>query len=181
MRLVLVFGLVLGMGLIGCGGEERPRTAEDPYAEWFSSPTKVVEGIMYSYQTRNDSLYAAFLAEDFRYFFEPEGADSMDILGWGKEEEVVATGNLFRTADVDRLDFNLHYGEARPATEPGQDGWMVVPVSGGEMIVSVRNKEPMQVALNRQEIVLRPVGSQNPTPRWEVVEWHDYPAPEPGE
>ena len=160
---------------VGCGGgDDQPK---DPYAEWFSAPSKVVDGIMYAYETRNDSLFAAFLAEDFRYFFEPEGADSLDILGWGKEEEVVGTGSLFKTADVEKLDYTLDYGQAQSAEGAGRDGWMVIPVSGGKMVISVYNKDPVNVVLNRQEIILRPTGSENSTRRWEIIEWHDYPAP----
>jgi hypothetical protein len=160
---------ILAVLVLGCG-------KSDPEAQWFTSPTKVVEGLMHAYETRNDSLYAALLAEDFRYYFEPAGTDSLDILGWGKEEEVVATGNLFRTPDVESLRFRLEYDQARGATGSHRDGWMLVPVRGGELVVSVRDKEPMQVALNRQELVMRPArrGKQD---GWEIVEWHDYPAP----
>lgn len=180
MKRVLVWVLpFLVLAGAGCGGCGKP---EDPNAQWFSSPTKVVDGLMHAYETRNDSLYAAFLADDFRYYFEPAGADSLGVLGWGKEEEVVATGNLFRTPDVESLRFTLKHGAARPADGPDRDGWMVVPVSGGEMVVSVKNKDAMEVPLNRQEIVLRPVTHDNAVRKWEIVEWHDYPAPpEPGE
>jgi len=175
MRRILTWTLPLlvlvGFGCGGCGGQK------DPNAEWFSSPTKVVDGLTHAYETRNDSLYAAFLADDFRYYFEPAGADSLGILGWGKEEEVVATGNLFHTPDVESLRFTLKHGEARKAEGAGREGWMVVPVSGGEMVVSVRNKDAMKVPLNRQEIVLRPVARNNDVRKWEIVEWHDYPAP----
>lgn len=171
--------LSLTIVLIGCGGDDGNNgstdTSGDPFADWFSSPGKVVEGIMHAYTTRNDSLYAALLADEFRYYFEPEGADSAEVLGWGKEEEVVATGNLFRTAEVERLDYSLDTGKAQPV--PGRDGWMMVPVAGGEMVVTVRDKDAMQVVLNRQEIVLRPV--DDPVRKWQVVEWHDYPVSEP--
>jgi hypothetical protein len=172
--------LVLGLVAWGCGGDDGDG---DLNAEWFSSPTKVVEGIMHAYETRNDSLYAAFLAEDFRYYFEPQGADSSDILGWGQEEEVVATRNLFRTSDVEDLDYSLRIGKAESAKGAGRSGWMMVPVSGGELVVSVKDKDPMQVVLNRQEIMLRPAASNNPARKWEIVEWHDYPVPDevPGE
>jgi hypothetical protein len=178
MKRAWVPGVLVLALLWGCGRDDAGKGA-DPHAEWFSTPTKVVEGIMHAYQTRNDSLYAAFLAEDFRYYFEPQGADSSDILGWGKEEEVVATGNLFKTPDVEQLNYVLHFTDARAAEGAGRTGWMVVPISWGEMVVSVRNKEAMQVVLNRQEIVLRPSRSGNPIRKWEIVEWHDYPSPEP--
>jgi hypothetical protein len=154
----------------GCGGDD---AAEDPHSRWFSSPTQVVEGIMHAYQTRNDTLYADFLADDFRYYFEPQGADSVDILGWGKEEEVVATGNLFKTEDVEGLTYTLRIREELAASGSGRQDWMMVRIDGGEMVVSVRDKEPMQVILNRQEIILRP--RNHPDRKWEIVEWHDYP------
>jgi len=176
MRKIALLVMLLVVGVTACS-KSKQAPPEDPAARWFSSPAQVVEGIMYAYQTRNDSLYAAFLAENFHYYFEPAGGDSNDVLGWGKEEEVVATGNLFRTPDVDSLSFHLMAGNPRPAPGPGRAGWMVVPVSGGEMRVIVRNKEPMEVTLNRQEIVLRPVAGSE-SPRWEIVEWHDYPAPD---
>lgn len=181
MRKIDFLTVILLVGLSACGkGKEAGKGgAEDANARWFQSPSQVVQGIMYAYQTRNDSLYAAFLADDFHYFFEPAEGDSSDILGWGKEEEVVATGNLFRTPDVDSLSYQLRAGNPHPASGPGRAGWMVVPVSGGEMRVVVRNKEPMEVTLNRQELVMRPrTGSSSP--HWEIVEWHDYPAPETG-
>lgn len=177
MRRIGFLTVILLVGLSACGKDKGDRASEDPDARWFQSPTRVVEGIMYAYQTRNDSLYAAFLAEDFHYYFEPAEGDTNDVLGWGKEEEVVATGNLFRTPDVDSLTFRLQAGNPRPANGPGRAGWMVVPVSGGEMRVLVKNKEPMEVTLNRQEIVLRPRQGSEPA-RWEIVEWHDYPAPD---
>lgn len=49
------------------------------------------------------------------------------------------------------------------------------------MVISVRHKEPMQVIFNRQEFLLRP--RNDPSRKWEIVEWHDYPEPdleEPG-
>ena len=169
--------VLLGVLLViaGCGKKNSEETA-DPNAVWFSSPTKVIEGLMHAYETRNDSLYAALLADDFHYFFEPEGADSADILGWGKEEEVVATGNLFRTSDVDDLTYTLSMGEARTSEGPGRDGWMEIPVSGGEMVVMVKSKDPMRVQLNRQVIVVRPMESEGSSKRWKIVEWHDFPS-----
>ena len=168
---VVVLGLVL---LAGCGKKEKP--PEDPNAVWSSTPAKVVEGIMHAYSTRDDRLYASLLAEDFRYYFKPQGPDSTDILGWGKDEEVVATGNLFKTPDVEKLSYTLNAGTPRAGS---QDGWMVVPVAGGVMVVSVKGKEPMTVNLNRQEIVVRKTATD--PPRWEIMEWHDFPAPVPPE
>jgi hypothetical protein len=171
----LAWFLVLGV-LAGCGGDD---TVKDPYAQWFSSPTRVVEAITYVYETRDDSLYAQLFADDFRYYFEPQGADAFDILGWGKAEEVTATGNLLKTEDVESLTYNLRIGTPLAATGSGRQGWMVVPVDGGKMVVSVRDKEPMTVIFNRQEFVLRP--RNHPDRKWEIVEWHDYPeAPESG-
>lgn len=168
----LTWFLVLGV-LAGCGGDDK---AEDPYAEWFSSPTRVVEAIMHVYETRDDSLYAALFADDFLYYFEPQGADSFDILSWGKGEEVTATGNLLNTEDVEGVTYNLRIGTALAASGSGRQGWMMVPVEGGSMVVSVRNKEPMTVIFNRQEFFLRP--RNHPDRKWEIVEWHDYPEPE---
>jgi hypothetical protein len=75
MKRAFLCFLVLGL-LAGCGKKD----GKDASAKWFASPEKVVQGIMAAYETRNDSLYAAFLAEDFRYIFEPEGSDAGDIL-----------------------------------------------------------------------------------------------------
>jgi hypothetical protein len=172
-RLICVLGMAVL--LIGCGGKDRA-AVDDPSAKWFSEPSMVIEGIMHAYETRDDSLYAALLADDFRYIFEPEGADSADVLGWGKEEEVTATGNLFRTRDVEGLSYSLDAGQPQPASGADRGRWMVIPISGGRMEVIVRDKEPMRVRLNRQEIVVRPVGDDKPPKRWEIVEWHDYPA-----
>lgn len=148
---------------------------ETTTSEWFNSPTKVVDGLMYAYETRNDSLYAALLADDFRYYYEPAGADSLGVVGWGKQEEVMATRNLFRAPAVESLRFILKHGEAHPAGGADRDGWMVVSISGGEMVVSVKNKDPMEVPLNPQAIVVRPVTYDNSIRKWEIVEWHDYP------
>ena len=49
----------------------------------------------------------------------------------------------------------------------------MVPVSGGQLVISVKGKDPTIVALNRQEIVLR----QTQPKKWQIVEWHDYPVP----
>ncbi len=168
--------LFLGAALlvVGCGKKSEKQPA-DPEAAWASSPEKVVDGIMHAYQTRDDSLYASLLADDFRYYFEPAGADSADVLGWGKEEEVVATSNLYKTQDVESLSYSLEAGPAHP--DPDHQGWMVVPIAGGEMTVVVRNKEPMKVTLNRQELVMAPVGGKKPGSRWVIEEWHDYPVP----
>jgi hypothetical protein len=171
-RIILVMLSLLV--LAGCGRKDE-EPAEATTEAGFSSPTQVVEGIMHAYKTRNDSLYAALLADDFRYYFEPVGADSADILGWGKNEEVVATGNLFRTPDVDSLSYRLYLGNPRPAHGDTRQGWMIVPISGGKMVVMVRAKEPMEVQLNRQEIVLRPEGDG-----WRIVEWHDFPEGDSG-
>ncbi len=176
-RLICVLGavaLVAGLMAAGCGTKDEAESV-DPDAKWTSNPTMIVDAIMHAYDTRNDSLYASLLADDFRYIFEPDGADSADVLGWGKEEEVTATGNLFRTHDVEGLSYHLEAGAPQPATGPGQDGWMVIPISGGRMEVNVRDKEPMRVQLNRQEIFVRPVGDDDPPKRWEIVEWRDYP------
>jgi hypothetical protein len=47
------------------------------------------------------------------------------------------------------------------------------------MKVMVKNKEPMQVDLNRQELLVRPkdVGKKKGAIGWEIVEWHDFPVP----
>ena len=164
MRHLLI--LLCSMALVsGCGGGKSTPGGDS----WTASPERVIEGIMHAYATRDDSLYAALLTDDFRYFFEPAGADSADILGWGKGEEVVVTGNLFRTPDVDSLSYTLRVEPTRDAG-PGKEGWRVVPVSGGEMIVLVRSQKPMEVTLNRQEIVLKPTERG-----WQIIEWHDFP------
>jgi hypothetical protein len=171
MKRIRILGMiaVVAAGLAGCGKDR-----SDPEAQWFMSPDKVVQGLMHAYQTRNDTLFAAFLADDFHYYFEPEDADSLDVLGWGKEEEVVGTVSLFRTPDVVSLDYRLDYGPARSVIGAGKEGWMLVPVAGGRMTISVKDKDPVKVELNRQEILMRPES----TDRWRIVEWHDYPAPE---
>jgi hypothetical protein len=144
-----------------------------------SDPSEVVQGLMRAYETRDDSLYASLLAPEFKYSFEPAGADSGDILEWGKEEEVMATGNLFRTPDVEQLVFRLDYSAAKPAEGSGHEGWMVIPVQGGQMKVMVKNKEPMQVDLNRQELLVRPkdTAKKKGAIGWEIVRWQDFPAP----
>ena len=144
-----------------------------------SDPAEVVQGLMHAYVTRDDSLYASLLAEDFKYSFEPAGADSADILQWGKEEEVMSTGNLFRTADVEQIAYRLDYSVARPAGGSGREGWMIIPVQGGQLRVVVRNKEPWQVDLNRQEILVRPreAAKTRGAIGWEIVEWRDFPVP----
>jgi hypothetical protein len=164
--------LLIGMAAMAaaCGRNK------DPDAKWFSSPTQVVQGVMHAYETRNDTLFADFLAEDFRYFFEPQVDDSVEVLGWGKEEEVASTGSLFRTPDVVSIKLDLRYDDARAAPQD-RPGWMVVPISGGELVVSLKDKDPMQVTLNRQEILVRPRAEKESGRKWEIVEWHDYPNP----
>jgi len=170
-RAGLLTVVILGL-FAGCGGGEQESPA-DPLAVWFSTPEKVVQGLMFAYETRNDSLYAELLADEFRYSFEPPGADSADVLGWGKEEDLVATGNLFRTPDVNVLALELQIEAA--VTVSDRPEWMMVPVSGGELRVEVNEREPMQVELNRQEIFVRPVpGTKD---RWQVIAWRDYPEP----
>ncbi len=166
---VCVLGLVLVAA--GCGKGKAKQEAD---GDWAASPSRVIQGLEHAYQARNDSLYAALLAPDFHYYFEPVGADSADILGWDKNEEVVATSNLFHTPDIDTLTYTLQAGE--PENVVGQPDWKAVPVSGGEMLVVVKNKDPMRVKLNRQELVMRPVKTDGHT-RWEIVQWHDYPNP----
>jgi hypothetical protein len=166
--LLILFVLV---GAAACGGR---RDEAVPRSEgWYSSPERVVQGLMRAYETRDDSLYASLLADEFRYFFEPPGADSADVLGWGKEEELIGTGNLFRTQEVERLSYVLQAGTPAPA--PRNADWMVIPVAGGEMRVDVKDKEPMSVALNRQEIFVR--RDPRDRNRWQIIEWRDYPAP----
>lgn len=181
-RRLLTVTMILALGiLVGCGGSgdsgDSAGTADTPAAapipEWFTSPDKVVEGLMVAYRTRNDSLYSALLAEDFRYYFVPPGADSSDILGWGKLEDLGATSNLFRTPDVQVLSLELQAAPSRDAADHPE--WKMVPVAGGELRVEVADKEAMQVMLNRQEIYVR----QDPaSSRWQVIAWYDYPDPE---
>lgn len=161
--------------LAGCGGSgDAESPAAKSEASWASSPDQVVQGIMHAYATRNDSLYATLLASDFRYHFEPPGADSTEYLGWGKDEDLVATSNLFHTSEVESLSFDLDVQASRAASRG--EGWMVIPVDGGKLRVHVADKEPMEVTLNRQEIYVRPVPGK--AGDWEVIAWYDYPEPE---
>ncbi len=167
---------LLALAAAGCGKGKGAAGSGDP---WAGTPERVPQGIMHAYETRDDSLYASLLAPDFHYYFEPQGADTSDILVWGKEEEVVATGNLFRTQDVDTLLYVLDAGTPHPATGAGHEGWMVVPISGGELEVVVQNKDPMKVQLNRQELWVREITDPaTGAKRWVVEQWHDYPAPQ---
>jgi len=159
--------LVVVGGMTGCG-KKGGNTAK-----YFEKPEKVIQGLMAAYESRNDSLYASFLAEDFRYTFEPQGGDSVDVLGWGKEEEVLSASSLFKTPEVQSVRYKLYAGAPKPAEGPGRQGWMTVPVSGGQLVISVKGKDPTIVALNRQEIVMR----QTQPKKWQIVEWHDYPVP----
>jgi hypothetical protein len=165
---IWVFVLVLGAA-VGCG-----KKGGDT-AKYFEKPEKVIQGLMAAYESRNDSLYASFLADDFRYTFEPQGGDSVDVLGWGKEEEVLSASSLFKTPEVQSVRLKLNAAVPKPTGGPGHDGWMSVPISGGTLEISVKDKSPTVVTLNRQEIVLR----QSPTSpkKWQIVEWHDYPVP----
>jgi len=142
-------------------------------AKYFEKPEKVIQGLMAAYETRNDTLYAALLADDFRYSFEPQGGDSVDVLGWGKEEEVLSASSLFKTPDVQSVRYKLYAGAPKAAEGAGRQGWIAIPVSGGQLVISVKGKDPTIVALNRQEIVMR----QTQPKRWQIVEWHDYPVP----
>ena len=159
--------LAVGGGLAACG---KKGAKTDKY---FEKPEKVIEGLMAAYETRDDSLYAAFLAEDFRYTFEPQGNDSIDVLGWGKEEEVLSASSLFKTPEVESVKLQLYADKPQPAGGAGREGWMAIPIKGGQLVISVKDKEPTVVALNRQEIILRQ--EQSSPKRWHIVEWHDYP------
>jgi hypothetical protein len=74
---------------------------------------------------------------------------------------------------VQSVRYKLYAGAPKPAEGPGRQGWMTVPVSGGQLVISVKGKDPTIVALNRQEIVMR----QTQPKKWQIVEWHDYPVP----
>jgi hypothetical protein len=169
MKRVFVGLAILGF-VAGCGKGDK-----DPYARWFESPERVVQGIMKAYETRDDSLYAAFLAEDFAYTFEPPSGDAGDVLTWGKSEEVLSASSLFGTGDVQSVRLTLNAGPARSSNGPGGRERMTVPVSGGELVIAVKDKEPTVVKLNRQELVLERQGEGKG--RWIVVEWHDFPTP----
>ncbi|HET9233604.1 MAG TPA: hypothetical protein VFP10_05665 [Candidatus Eisenbacteria bacterium] len=170
MKRAWIWILVLAVsgGLVACG---KKGAKTDKY---FEKPEKVIEGLMAAYETRNDSLYAAFLAEDFRYTFEPQGGDSIDVLGWGKEEEVLSASSLFKTPEVESVKLQLYAEKPKPADGAGREGWVAIPIKGGQLVISVKDKEPTVVALNRQEIILRQ--EQSSPKRWHIVEWHDYPA-----
>ena len=157
--------LVVVGSMTGCGKKDGNT------AKYFEKPEKVIQGLMAAYESRNDSLYASFLAEDFRYTFEPQGGDSVDVLGWGKEEEVLSASSLFKTPEVQSVRYKLYAGVPKPVE--GKQGWMSVSVSGGQLVISVKGKDPTIVALNRQEIVMR----QTQPKKWQIVEWHDYPVP----
>lgn len=164
---------LMGIALAACGGKGDQAGSSADSQSWDSSPDRVVQGIMHAYATRDDSLYASLLADEYRYRFQPPGENSDDALGWGREEDIVSTGNLFRTPEVRALTFDLKVEPARPVE--GSPELMMVPVSGGELRVEVADKEPMQQMLNRQEIYLRR-DSADPE-RWRIVEWKDFPAP----
>lgn len=170
MKRAWIWILILAVsgGLIACG---KKGAKTDKY---FEKPEKVIEGLMAAYETRNDSLYAAFLAEDFRYTFEPQGSDSVDVLGWGKEEEVLSASSLFKTPEVESVKLQLYADKPKPVDGAGREGWMAIPIKGGQLVISVKDKEPTVVALNRQELILRQ--EQSSPKRWHIVEWHDYPA-----
>ena len=164
---ILILSVAVAGSMTACG-KKGGNTAK-----YFEKPEKVIQGLMAAYEARNDSLYASFLADDFRYTFEPQGADSVDVLGWGKEEEVLSASSLFKTPEVQSVRYKLYAGAPKPTDGPGHQGWMTVPVSGGQLVISVKGKDPTIVALNRQEIVMR----QTEPKKWQIVEWHDYPVP----
>lgn len=165
--------VILGAILVACGAKSEDSPPARAAESWSSSPDRVVEGLMHAYAARDDSLYATLLADDFRYYFEPPEGQSGDALGWGREEDIVSTGNLFKTPEVTALRLSLQVAPAHPVE--GKPGWMVVPVAGGELRVDVKDKEPMQQTLNRQEIYLKP-HPRDPK-LWQIVEWKDFPAP----
>ena len=65
MKRWVIFLLGATLLVVGCGKKSEKQPA-DPEAVWASSPEKVVEGLTHAYQTRDDSLYASLLADDFR-------------------------------------------------------------------------------------------------------------------
>ena len=176
MKSLLILALLLA-ACVGCsGGDSTPaqEAAQVPAAfdRWLATPEDVIKGVMHAYETRNDSLYASLLAEEFTYQFEPPGAGPEDILSWGREEEVMATGSLFQTPELESVTLSLDYAEAQQVS----DARVMIPVSGGELRLDVKEKDATLVTLNRQEIFLSPHPSDKG--RWQIVAWHDYPSPE---
>lgn len=115
---------LIAFALTGCGDKSTDPRPPAGAPVW-STPVAAANAVASIWSSRDDTHYAALLTEDFRFVFAPD--DTLGATPWSREDERIATGNVFRGTGTQpaastvtvSFDPNLtSFGDTRPGKNP---------------------------------------------------------------
>ncbi|MCC7430775.1 hypothetical protein IT568_08040 [bacterium] len=130
------------------------------------TPETVLKDFETAYNTRDSLLYSELLDENFKFIYnDPENPGTFN---WGRENDLRATGRLFRIFNNINLTFNelgVIYFDSLQALEFGNKGDSIATI-----VTSFSLKLDSQLLQGTADFTFR----KKPTELWKVIQWIDY-------
>ena len=177
LRNVLLLGVAVLTGCIFSPKKEDPTPVHDPYSQP-TAPESLITNLQASYRNREIEHYAAILAPDFIFKFQPLDANDIGTPFWTRDQDSTGTRALLTTTEVSDIRINLIYGARDTAINfPG------TPLDSLKIRIITTDLQVDQtdgttwVVTDQQDMFFRKgieTNGEDPT-HWWLYEWDDLP------
>jgi len=176
-RNVILLGVAVLSGCIFSPDIKNPGDPHDPYSQP-TAPESLITNLQASYRNREIERYAAILAPEFTFKFQPIDANDIGTPFWTREQDSTGTKALLTTTEVSDIRINLIYGARDTSVNfPGS------PLDSLKIRIITTDLQVDQtdgttwVVTDQQDMFFRKgieTNGEDPT-HWWLYEWDDLP------
>lgn len=162
--LLLFWGVIIGLG---CNNPFAPKltkalTSNDLVVTKQTTPEEVLQNFKIAYTFRDSLLYSNVLDTTFIFsYFDPDEATSGQMVSWGREEDLLTTGRMFRHFQVADLVWNETISES--------EGETISEMSRGFDLTLVDEKNSYRIS-GRATFVFKKGNDE----KWRIQRWKDF-------
>jgi hypothetical protein len=170
----------------GCGGDKNPAGPD------LTTVEGVLESLQESYRRQNPGAYEDLLADDFRFYLEPNVAmDRGYPLYLTRAQDIATTTALLTSSRVEDIRIEIEHDEITAANELGRESWLRGPITDAALEVDLSPDEgefegtTLSIRGQTQTIYLRKgrnpgdtLPASDTADRYYIVEWYDHGSPD---